>query len=69
MIYLLILSITDIFMQNIALYRRTLACANWHNQKQDIPASVLPWLMENGSLTQKLQQICRHLEVEVIRQG
>lgn len=70
MIYLLILSVTDIFfMQNITLYRRTLACANWHKQQQDIPTYVFPWLAENGSLTQKLQHICRQLEVEVIQQG
>lgn len=50
-------------------YRHILQTAQWSQATAMLPRQQKPWLLEQGSLTQRLQQICTKLTVEVLQQG
>lgn len=41
----------------------------WHTQTDTLPDKVAKWLCDSQSLTQKLQQICQLLTVDITEQG
>ncbi|QIW16829.1 hypothetical protein A4G20_02130 [Pasteurellaceae bacterium RH1A] len=41
----------------------------WQAELGDLSACHQAWLLCEGSLTEKLQQVCTHLQVEVIQEG
>lgn len=50
-------------------YRAILAATDWHTDEKMLRAPLQDWLLHTDSLTQKLQQICPHLRVEILREG
>ena len=56
-------------MQDFEQYRTLLATSAWQTAETDLPSQVAEWLLHTHSLTEKLQQICQRLDVEVVQQG
>lgn len=56
-------------MRDLKLYRTLLARPNWHTHNDTLPSHISDWLQHTASLTEKLQQICDDLQVEVITEG
>ncbi|WP_373818393.1 chorismate lyase [Glaesserella sp.] len=56
-------------MQYFSAYRNILSRSNWQTDETHLPTVVADWLFHSDSLTEKLQQICPSLSVEVINQG
>lgn len=55
--------------KNYSLYRRILLSNQWQSDARNIPIKQQAWLMCQSSLTEKLQQICHHFDVELLHQG
>lgn len=56
-------------MQDFEQYRTLLATSTWQTAETGLPSQVAEWLLHTNSLTEKLQQICQRLDVEVVQQG
>lgn len=54
---------------DFSLYRHILSLEQWQEEAQGLSSFHAQWLLHSGSLTQKLQQHCKQLQVEVIAQG
>ncbi|VGM95305.1 Chorismate--pyruvate lyase [uncultured Avibacterium sp.] len=50
-------------------YRELLARPDWQTSGHFAAPEIAQWVQHQGSLTQKLQQACQQLRVEVIHQG
>lgn len=56
------------FLQ-LPLYRQIFQHANWQIKTDELSHNVAKWLCDSQSLTQKLQQICQSLTVDITAQG
>lgn len=54
---------------NPAFYRQRLPQIHWQSDEAPLPLAVADWLLHTDSLTQKLQQICGQLQVQVTQAG
>ncbi|MFZ7224480.1 chorismate--pyruvate lyase family protein [Avibacterium avium] len=54
---------------NFEHYRQLLARPDWQTSGHLSVPEIAQWVQHQGSLTQKLQQACQQLSVEVIYQG
>ncbi|MCW9733257.1 chorismate lyase [Avibacterium sp. 20-15] len=54
---------------NFAHYRQLLSRPDWQTSGHFATPEIAQWIQHQGSLTQKLQQACQQLSVEVIHQG
>lgn len=52
-------------MSELRHYRQLLKQEEWQTDPQQLPTEVAAWLLDTASLTQKLQQICQQLAVQV----
>ncbi|AUI66898.1 MULTISPECIES: chorismate lyase [Glaesserella] len=56
-------------MHDFDLYRKILATTAWQTSEVGLPSDVAQWLLHTHSLTEKLQQVCTKLQVEIVQQG
>ncbi|MCK3654946.1 hypothetical protein A4G19_03955 [Pasteurellaceae bacterium Macca] len=50
-------------------YRQALCHRAWRSGEQGLPQGVAPWLLHPDSLTEKMQQYCTALLVELVNEG
>lgn len=53
-------------VRDFSSYRQQLATESWQLEPNELPAEIFEWLLHQGSLTEKLQSICRCFQVEVV---
>lgn len=56
-------------MHNFEQYRNLLAAKDWQITGENLPRNIAEWLLHTDSLTEKLQQICQLLQVDIVQQG
>lgn len=54
--------------RDFSRYRQQLATPNWQSEQGALAPEIAEWLLHQGSLTEKLQQICHCFQVEIIRE-